>query len=157
MHAQITLRSIAGFRFPHWAYSAGRREGTATVHRDVSFVSQGVTLRGTVYIPSRAPIIAAAVWVDGSGEMKRNPGLGEFLARSGLALLTYDKRGIGKSGGVYAGPEVGANNVSAENLTLLADDAAAALQSLSTEELLHGIPLGLLAQVRQVGSFHLRH
>jgi hypothetical protein len=27
-------------------------EDTAIVHHDVSFVSQGVTLRGTVYIPS---------------------------------------------------------------------------------------------------------
>lgn len=116
----------------------------AIVHHDVSFVSQGVTLRGTVYIPSSAPIIAAAVWVDGSGETKRNPGLGEFLAGSRLALLTYDKRGVGKSGGVYAGPEVGTNNVSVENLTLLADDAASALQSLSAERLLHGVPLGFI-------------
>lgn len=112
--------------------------------RDVSFVSQGVTLRGTVYIPSGPPIIAAAVWVHGSGEIKRKSSLGEFLARNGLALLTYDKRGVGESGGVYAGPEVGTNNVSVENLTLLADDAAAALQSLSTEKLLHGVPLGFI-------------
>jgi uncharacterized protein len=125
-------------------------EDTAIVHHDVSFVSQGVTLRGTVYIPSRGPIVAAAVWVDGSGETKRKPGLGEYLAQSGLALLTYDKRGVGKSGGVYAGPEVGTNNVSVENLTLLADDAAAALQSLSTEKLLHGIPLGFIG-VSQAG------
>lgn len=119
-------------------------KGAAIAHHDVSFVSRGVTLRGTVYIPSRAPIFAAAVWVDGSGETKRNPGLGEFLARRGLALLTYDKRGVGKSGGLYAGPEVGTNNVTVENLTLLADDAAAALQSLSTERVLHGIPLGFI-------------
>jgi pimeloyl-ACP methyl ester carboxylesterase len=119
-------------------------EDTATVHHDVSFVSQGATLRGTVYIPSKAPIVAGAVWVDGSGETKRKPGLAEYLARSGLALLTYDKRGVGKSGGVYAGPEIGTNNVSVENLTLLADDAVAALQSLSTEKLLHGRPLGFI-------------
>jgi uncharacterized protein len=119
-------------------------EDAVVVHHDVSFVSQGVTLRGTVYIPSKAPIVAAAVWVDGSGETKRKSRLAEFLARSGLALLTYDKRGVGKSGGVYAGPEVGTNNVSVENLRLLADDAAAALQSLSTEKLLHGIPLGFI-------------
>jgi uncharacterized protein len=119
-------------------------ENIAIVHHDVSFASQGVTLRGTVYIPSKVPVLAAAVWVDGSGETKRMPRLAEYLARSGLALLTYDKRGVGKSGGVYAGPEVGTNNVSVQNLTLLADDAAAALQSLSTEKLLHGIPLGFI-------------
>ena len=64
-------------------------ENTAIVHHDVSFVSQGVTLRGTVYIPSRAPIIAAAVWVHGSGEIKRKSRLGEYLARSGLALRSH--------------------------------------------------------------------
>jgi hypothetical protein len=133
---------VPAFFFSHFPPVGAK--GAATVHHDVSFVSQGVTLRGTVYIPNRAPIIAAAVWVHGSGEIKRKSGLGEYLARSGLALLTYDKRGVGKSGGVYAGPEVGTNNVSVENLTLLADDAAAALQSLSTEKLLHGIPLGFI-------------
>ena len=119
-------------------------EDAAIAHHDVSFISQGVTLRGTVYIPSKAPIFAAAVWVDGSGETRRNPGLGRFLAGRGFALLTYDKRGVGKSKGVYAGPEVGTNNVSAQNLTLLADDAAAALQSLATEKRLQGVPLGLI-------------
>ena len=112
--------------------------------QDVSFISQGVTLRGTVYIPSKAPVFAAAVWVDGAGETRRNPGLGRFLAARGLALLTYDKRGVGKSGGVYAGPEVGTNNVAPPNLTLLADDAAAALQSLRAEKQLHGVALGFI-------------
>jgi uncharacterized protein len=112
--------------------------------KEVSFISQGVTLRGTVYIPSKAPIFAAAVWVDGAGGTRRNPRLARFLARRGLALLTYDKRGVGKSGGVYAGPEVGTNNVAPQNITLLADDAAAALRSLASEKRLHGVPLGFI-------------
>jgi len=112
-------------------------------HHDVSFVSQGVTLRGTLYIPDETPF-AAAVWVDGAGETKRNLGLGQFLARCGLALLTYDKRGVGRSGGIYAGPQVGTNNVSRENLSLLANDAAAALQSHQRERALRGVPLGFV-------------
>ena len=32
-------------------------------HHDVSFVSQGVTLRGTLYIPDETPF-AAAVWIE---------------------------------------------------------------------------------------------
>jgi hypothetical protein len=118
-------------------------QDTRVTHHDVSFISQGVTLRGTVYIP-RKTSFAAAVWVDGAGETRRNPGLGQFLARRGLALLTYDKRGVGKSGGVYAGPEVGTNNVSRENLALLAGDAAAALQFLRSEKRLRGVPLGFI-------------
>jgi pimeloyl-ACP methyl ester carboxylesterase len=118
-------------------------EDALVTHHDVSFISQGVILRGTVYIPSKTTF-AAAVWVDGAGETRRGLGLAQRLARRGLALLTYDKRGVGESGGVYAGPQVGTNNVSPENLTLLADDAAAALQSLGSEKRLRGVPLGFI-------------
>jgi uncharacterized protein len=113
-------------------------------HRDVSFVSQGVTLSGTLYTPSKTPTFAGAVWVDGAGEKFRNSGVGIVLAQHGLAVLTYDKRGVGKSGGIYAGPEVGTNNVTRENLDLLADDASAALRLLRDEKSLHGVPLGFV-------------
>lgn len=119
-------------------------EDTQVSHRDVSFVSHGETLRGTLYIGSKTPSFAAAVWVDGAGQARRNRGLAHFLAQRGLALLTYDKRGVGESGGVYAGPEVGTNNVSLANLTLLSDDAAAALESLRSEERQHGVPVGFI-------------
>ena len=112
-------------------------------HHDVSFVSQGVALRGTVYVP-RTTSFAAAVWVDGAGQKYRNPGLGKILAQRGLAVLTYDKRGVGESGGIYAGPEVRTNNVTRENLDLLADDAAAALRLLGGEKPLRGVPLGFV-------------
>lgn len=118
------------------------QESLVTQH-NVSFINQGVTLRGTLYIPNKTPF-AAAVWVDGAGETRRNPGLGQLLARRGLALLTYDKRGVGESGGIYAGPQVGTNNVSRENLILLAGDAAAALQSLRSESGLRGLPTGFI-------------
>ena len=119
-------------------------DNSRVADKDVSFISHGATLRGTIYTPVEAPILAAAVWVDGAGETRRNPGLGRFLARRGIAVLTYDKRGVGKSGGVYAGPEVGTNNVSPQNVALLADDAGAALQSLLTEKELHGAPPGFI-------------
>jgi uncharacterized protein len=112
-------------------------------HHDVSFISQGVTLRGTLYLPTETPF-AAVVWVTGAGETKRNLGLARFLAQRGLAALTYDKRGVGESGGIYAGPQVGTNNVSLENLDLLANDAAAALQSVRSEKSLRGVPLGFI-------------
>lgn len=40
----------------------------------------------------------------------------KLLAENGISVLTYDKRGIGESGGIYTGLEVGTNNISAENL-----------------------------------------
>jgi uncharacterized protein len=112
--------------------------------RDVQFASQGVTLRGTIFVPQHSPIVAAAVWVDGAGRTERKRNLGNYFGHFGLALLTYDKRGVGESGGVYAGPEVGTNNVSLRNLTLLADDAAAAFQALRVEKQLRGVPLGFI-------------
>lgn len=112
--------------------------------RDVQFASQGVTLRGTIFLPQHSPIIAAAVWVDGAGRTERKRNLGNYFGQFGLALLTYDKRGVGESGGVYAGPEAGTNNVSLQNLALLADDAAAAFQSLRAEKRLRGVPLGFI-------------
>lgn len=121
-------------------------------HHDVTFVSQGVTLRGTLYMP-KAPSFAAAVWVDGAGDRSRDSGVARLLAQHGPAVLVYDKRGAGKSGGVYAGPEVGANNVTRENLDLLSDDAAAALKSLRGETRVRDEPVGLLELVRPGGLF----
>ena len=128
--------------FNGFVQKADAQDALVTRH-DVSFVSQGVTLRGTLYLPNKTPF-AAIVWVDGAGETNRNLGLGQFFAHRGLASLTYDKRGVGESGGIYAGPQVGTNNVSLENLRLLASDAAAALQSVRHDKMLRGVPLGFI-------------
>jgi dienelactone hydrolase len=59
-------------------------------------------------------------------------------------VLTYDKRGVGESGGEYAGPEVGTNNIDAANLDLLAGDAAAAIDALLAHLPARPGPVGLL-------------
>jgi pimeloyl-ACP methyl ester carboxylesterase len=56
--------------------------------------------------------------------------------------LTYDKRGVGESGGVYVGPEVGTNNISRDNLNLLAKDASAAVNTIHKEN--KNLPIGLV-------------
>jgi uncharacterized protein len=96
--------------------------------KEVEFRSQGVSLSGTVVLPP--DMVAAMVLVHGSGPEERMTGYSQALAAQGIATLTYDKRGVGKSGGIYVGPEAGTNNVSAENLNLLAADAAAAIKEL---------------------------
>ena len=98
---------------------------------DITFQSGGVTLSGTIYRPEKT--VAALVLVHGSGQEKRMNGFATLLARQGIATLTYDKRGVGESGGVYAGPEVGTNNIGADNLALLATDASAAIDALSAK------------------------
>ena len=109
--------------------------------KEINFVSQGVSLAGTVFIPKS--VKAAVVLVHGSGQEKRMVNFATTLANNGIAVLTYDKRGVGASDGLYAGPEVGTNNVDFSNLNLLSLDVSAAVntlsQSLSNDKILIGL------------------
>lgn len=109
--------------------------------KDVKFVSNGDTLAGTILKPDHP--FAALVIVHGSGQEKRMMEFATLLANNGIAVLTYDKRGVGESGGVYAGPEVGTNNVDSANLNLLSLDANVAANTLLAD-LPNHIPLGLI-------------
>jgi len=109
--------------------------------KEIKFVSEGVSLAGTIFTPNK--IEAAVVIVHGSGQEKRMIDFATTLANNGIAVLTYDKRGVGESGGVYAGPEVGTNNVDFENLTLLSLDASAAVNALSKSLSNNKISIGL--------------
>lgn len=109
---------------------------------NIKFNSGGDTLAGTIFKPKHP--YAALVLIHGSGQETRMVGMASLLAKNGIAVLTYDKRGVWKSGGVYAGPEVGTNNVDSSNLNLLALDASAAANSLLAHlPASHG-PLGLM-------------
>ncbi|HEY3698619.1 MAG TPA: alpha/beta fold hydrolase [Spongiibacteraceae bacterium] len=116
--------------------------------RDVYFSSRNASFSGTLLIPRGRQIVAAIVLVHGSGKAERMTWLGRIFALRGIATLTYDKRGVGQSAGVYTGPEVGTENVSPENLDLLADDAAAAMQTLVGE--LRDVPVGFVG-ISQAG------
>ena len=110
--------------------------------RNIKFNSEGVSLSGTIFKPDNAS--AAVVIVHGSGQEKRMVEFATLLAENGIAVLTYDKRGVGESGGIYAGPEVGTNNVDALNLDLLSLDASAAVNTLSKELRNNRIDIGLI-------------
>ena len=116
------------------------QEVTPIETESVSFISQGVRLSGTLYTPQVSH--AAVVLVHGSGQEPRMREFATLLVASGCAVLTYDKRGIGASEGVYAGPEVGTNNIESTNLHLLAQDARAAVNVLKQK--LPSLPIGLL-------------
>ena len=107
---------------------------------DVTFMSEGVRLAGTIYKPTQTH--ASVVIVHGSGQESRMNNFAELLAKNGISVLTYDKRGVGKSGGIYAGPEVGTNNIDSANINLLAKDATAALNKM--KEYSNNSPLGLI-------------
>ncbi|WP_286972104.1 alpha/beta hydrolase family protein [Flavobacterium sp. UBA4854] len=110
--------------------------------KDVKFVSEGISLAGTIFTPNNMQ--AAVVIVHGSGQEKRMIDFATTLANNGIAVLTYDKRGVGESGGVYAGPEVGTNNVDFSNLNLLSLDASAAVNTLSKYLSNDKISIGLI-------------
>ena len=107
---------------------------------NVTFESEGVKLAGTIYSPNHPH--SAVVIVHGSDQVPRMTKFAEFLAENDILVLTYDKRGVGESGGVYAGPEVGTNNISVENLNLLAKDASSAVNVVNNKR--KDLPIGLI-------------
>ena len=122
------------------AYQGFAQKFNPVIKQDVIINSEGVNLAGTIYRPKNA--FASVVIVHGSGQEIRMTKFAELLANNGISVLTYDKRGVGKSGGVYAGPEVGTNNVDSLNISLLANDARAALNKIKQYN--NGTPIGLL-------------
>src|SRR5256885_16812846 len=73
--------------------------------QEVTFHSVDAVIAGTVISPPK--IRAAIVVVHGAGRETRMLAYARDLAAHGIAVLTYDKRGVGRSGGTYVGPEVG--------------------------------------------------
>jgi len=110
--------------------------------QDVKFESQGVTLAGSIFTPKKT--FAAVVIVHGSDPVKREMEFAKRLAKEGIAVLTYDKRGVGESGGVYVGPSVGTNNIDNINLNLLSHDASSAVNTFRTYLKDKKIPIGLV-------------
>ena len=105
---------------------------TPYVTQDVTFTAQdGIALAGTLYLPSgveqRHP---ATVLVHGSGPQDRDgyasiiAVMADVLANEGRAVLTYDKRGSGNSGG--DGARAG--------FDVLASDAIAAMSFLRARD-----------------------
>jgi dienelactone hydrolase len=72
-------------------------------HREVAvhYTCEETELAGTLYLPSGAGRHPAVVWVHGSGEQPRlNYGpIVAGLVEDGIAVFSYDKRGVAESGG----------------------------------------------------------
>ena len=109
---------------------------------EVRFANGDVALAGMLIRPTGAAKPPAIILVHGSGPQDRESILpfARFLVRRGIAILGYDKRGVGKSGGDW-------NRASMEDL---AGDAVAAFRYLSARGDIDGTQIGLLG-VSQAG------
>jgi pimeloyl-ACP methyl ester carboxylesterase len=103
---------------------------------DVQFSNRDVQLAGTLIMPSKGGRHPAIVLVHGSGAENREHVLpfARFLIRHGIAVLGYDKRGVGESTGDW-------NTATFEDL---AGDAVAAVGYLKTRRDIDTSQIGLL-------------
>ncbi len=110
--------------------------------RPVTFESQGVVIAGEISWPPGDGPFPAVVLVHGSGPATRqgNAPLVALFRDLGFAVLAYDKRGTGASGGIYRG--VGTRN-SDSMIPLLAADAAAAARLLAADTRVDTTRIGL--------------
>ncbi len=87
------------------AYNAVRHLVFWSPTEDIVFDSGGIRLAGTLIKPTGAGVFPAVVMLHGSGpETRGGPGYrvnAKALVRSGIAVLIYDKRGTGASGGDF--------------------------------------------------------
>jgi uncharacterized protein len=111
-------------------------------HEDVRFPSGGIHLAGTLISPIGGGKRPAIILVHGSGPMNREWMLpfARFLIRHGIAVLSYDKRGVGGSTGDW-------NTASLDDL---ASDVVAAFEYLKTRRDIDDGQIGLLG-VSQAG------
>ena len=111
-------------------------------HEDIRFASGDVQLTGTLISPADGSRHPAIVLVHGSGAENREYMLpwARFLIRRGMAVLAYDKRGVGGSTGDW-------NTASFDDL---AGDVVAAFEYLKTRSDIDGGNIGLLG-ISQAG------
>jgi hypothetical protein len=111
-------------------------------HEDLRFPSGQLRLAGTLITPNRGEKHPAVILVHGSGAATRDQILphARFLVRRGMAILHYDKRGVGGSTGDW-------NDASFEDL---AADVVAAFEYLKTRPDIDSKQIGLLG-VSQAG------
>jgi uncharacterized protein len=107
---------------------------------DVHFTCQGVVIAGTLTLPKGAGPHPAVLWVHGAGKTTRYTWGASFvqaLVRSGLAVLSYDKRGVGESQGECCPGDYGYFN-------LLTADIVGAVHALRSRSDIDPKQIGLI-------------
>ena len=113
--------------------------------QEVSFINPkgNHQLAGTLTKPSNGKFDKVAILITGSGPQDRNEELlghrpflvlSDYLTRNGIAVLRYDDRGVGESGGTFE------NSTSAD----FAEDVIAAIEYLHSNKEFTGKKIGLI-------------
>ena len=122
----------------------------------VSFTSaDGTVLEGTLFLPAGPGPHPALAMLHGSGPQSRNGFYGqirflsEAYARAGIAVLAYDKRGVGASKGDWP----------TASLDLMAQDGAAAVRALQARGDIDSKRIGMTgsSQAAWIIPMALRH
>ncbi len=135
----LTIASAALFTlFAVYIFISGRMGYS---EETLAFENSGATLEGSLYVPEGAGPFPLVVIAHGSPCMPRRVyhTFADHLARNGVAVFSFDKRGTGNSGGHC----VTENNTSFENLTVLASDLSAGLEKASLHPLVDPGRLGI--------------
>jgi pimeloyl-ACP methyl ester carboxylesterase len=119
---RISGDPVANLTRLDWQGPSGERNGRKLdLQRDeVTFQDGNVALSGTLVLPSSKGPHPAIVRIQGSGPQTRRNVVDGWYAYHGIAYLSYDKRGVGKSTGDWR--EAG--------ISELADDVVAAVHYL---------------------------
>jgi uncharacterized protein len=80
---------------------SGSPDRRRVIEEAVRFVSGDITLAGTLVIPAGNQRHPAVVLFHGSGPQPRDLSTARWFAGQGFVALTYDKRGVGESGGNF--------------------------------------------------------
>jgi alpha-beta hydrolase superfamily lysophospholipase len=110
-------------------------------HREASvrFTCGGARLSGTLFLPLTRGPHPAVVWLHGSGEQPRisyGPLVASFV-HDGIAFFSYDKRGVGESGGNCCPDEHG-------HFNLVTADAVGAVAALRSYRTVDGAQIGFV-------------
>jgi len=151
--AQITFKrdtggNVAGLDWQGRDPKTGSVSGTQQAIRlgiksdPVHFTSaDGTDLAGIVTLPEGPGPYPAIMMLHGSEPGKKDDfgrqQMSAFMASRGVAVLTYDKRGVGESGGEYS------ERASETNLMLTAQDAIAGVEYLKSRADVIGDKIGL--------------
>ena len=99
---------------------------SAVKEEDLTFKSGEVTIAATLFLPTGDSKVGAVVMTHGSDKTGRRSRFfrlwGKVFASNGIAVLIYDKRGVGDSGGEY---------VETPNFDIAASDVVAAAELLA--------------------------